>query len=202
MFLYRAAALSVLIAAPAWSQERNPSTWGFVDVRFSTSQVDLVYAGLGYHGPFAMIGLVQNPRAGYTEALVGVGDRIVLHGSTQVIAVAESKATESWYTQLYYIPRFSFGDVVVSSTFELYLPNSRFGTTQLVLAPAMVLVPVVFGVSAGASYQAGFGRGRMPQAGIGPTVHVPVPRGAVELSLLAGLHAYSSEMRARFMIAY
>jgi hypothetical protein len=149
-----------------------------------------------------MMALVQNPRGGYTESLGGVGDRFMIDSIPQVAAVAEAKATDSWYTQLYYLPQVNVGPVKLASTFEMYLPNQRAGTVQLVLAPASVYVSLTHTVGLGVLYQAAFEPNHAPHDGLGPAVSIAIPHGTLELGFLRGISDFTDEVRAQVTITY
>src|SRR3954468_11020013 len=86
-------------------QSTPSAPWGLFSVRYDTRTSDFIYAGYGYGNTFAMVGLLDNPRSGYSELLGGLGRRFsIANGPTQFAAIAAAHATEGWYAQLYFLP--------------------------------------------------------------------------------------------------
>lgn len=100
----RRAAFVILLLLP-WHAARAQSdsvqsghTWGFVTARYSTGTSGFLFGG-------------------YTEFLGGVGARFATGPSvSHAVAVAASRATESWYGQLYWLPALSIGRAGVEAT--------------------------------------------------------------------------------------
>lgn len=196
-FLLATCLLVPLRAAPA--QSAVDPTWGFISARYSSATADFIFAGYG-HGPvFGMVGMVNNPRSGYTEVLGGVGARFPLGAApSHAVALAASRATESWYTQLYYLPTVTLGRIAAEATLQLYMPAGSGGVRQFGINPLSVLTPVVGDFAAGASYQLGTEEHAGPRHAAGPALRVTIPKGALTLDLLRGLRDFNDEARVSF----
>lgn len=192
-------ALVLVAARGAAAQGDADRAWGFVSLRYSSATADFLFAGYG-HGPaFGVVGMVNNPRSGYTEIIGGVGTRFALGAaSTHAIALTASRATESWYSQLYYLPTITLGRLKAEATFQLYMPGGPEGVKQIAINPVSLLVPVARAVSVGASYQLAAQERDGPSDGAGPSVHLAVPRGTLSVDLMKGLRAFRDEVRVSF----
>lgn len=196
-------ALGAACPRPSGAQAVAAPSWGFVAVRYSSALSDYIYAGYGWHAPFVMVGMLQNPRSGYTELLGGIGVRFPLgRRSTNLVAVAASKATDSWYIQLYYLPEVSLGGTTLTGTFQLSVPDQRSGVTQFAITPATVWVRLNPTVSVGATWHLEAVRLVAPHERIGPSLRLAVPRGALALFFLKGIRNYRDEARAAVTLSY
>src|SRR3954468_21573345 len=120
----------------ACCQSTPAAPWGFFSLRYDTRTSDFIYAGYGYGNTFAMVGLLDNPRSGYTELLGGLGRRFsIANGPTQFAAIAAARATEGWYAQLYVLPTVHLSRAWIRATSEAYVPLSNSGTPQFALSP-------------------------------------------------------------------
>lgn len=197
------ATLAPLAAGRAQADSAAAPTWGFVTARYSSGTSGFVFGGYGYGPGFAMIGMVNNPHSGYTEFLGGAGARFALGSRTShAVAVAASRATESWYAQLYYLPTVTLGPAVAEATFQLYAPLEAGGDAQLAINPLSLLVSVHPRIALGASWQLALQEGIGPGQAAGAAVRVTVPAGAITLDLLHGLRAFDDEIRLSFRAFY
>ncbi len=189
-----------LVPSDALRAQSSPDpTWGFVSVRYSGATAGFLLGGYG-HGPvFGLVGMANNPRAGHTELLGGLGIRFALGAATShAVVLATSRAAESRSTQLYYLPAVTLGRATAEATLRMYMPGSASGAKQFGINPVSVFIAVGSGISVGGSYQLALQEGAGPKQGAGAAVRLTVPKGALTLDLLRGVRAFPDEARASF----
>ena len=192
-----------LLPLSARSQAPEASTaWSFMSVRFSTGTSSFIFAGYGHRDVFGMVGLVDNPRSGYTELIGGVGARFALGRTSHAAALAYSRATESRYAQLYWIPSVTIARVTAEATVQLYVPTETSGYAQFGVNPLSLSAPLTTRLSAGASYQLAAQEGGGPGHAAGPMLRLAVPKGAFTLDLLRGLRDFNDEARVSFRATF
>lgn len=191
--------LGVALAGAAGAQSVTDRAWGFVSLRYSSETASYLFGGYGYGPAFGVVGMVNNPRSGYTEIIGGVGLRFALgSASTHAVALTASRATESWYSQLYYLPSVTVGPLRADATIQAYMPGGRDGVMQVSVNPVSLVVPLARGVAVGASYQLGAQERDGPSDGAGPRVELAVPRGTLAVDVMKGLRAFRDEVRVSF----
>jgi hypothetical protein len=191
--------LSFTTEARAQEEAPAPTSWGFVSARYSSGTAGFIFGGYGVGPMFAMVGMVNNPRSGYDEVLAGLGARFDLgRWTSHAVALAASRATESWYGQLYYLPSVTIGRTTAEATFQYYLPAESSGDTQFGINPVSVLFDVGHRISLGGSYQLALQSGDGPRQAAGPAIRLAIPAGALTVDLLRGVRAFNDEVRVSF----
>ena len=173
----------------------------FIFSRYATATSFSLYGGYGPGRGFGVVGLVQNPRSGYRESLVGAGWRVGTKGALAV-ALAAASASDGWYAQLYLLPSLAVGPLAASSTIEVYEPLDDRGARQFYLNPLTIVAPVARGVAVGATGLFYSQVGTVPGFGAGPALQVRIPRGSVTVDLIAGRRPMRDEMRLSFFAAF
>ena len=198
-------ALALLLAAPssASSQEAGPAPWGLFNVRYDTRTSDFIYAAYGYGRNFALVGVLDNPRSGYTELLGGVG-RTFSAGDrySHVMAIAAARASDAWYAQLYYLPTVHAGRLWVRATNEWYIPVDRAGTLQFAVSPLSVTVPVARLVEIGVAMDVAAQRGDKTGGGLGPELRFALPKAVLGVDAQRMVDANSSRARVFFSTSF
>jgi hypothetical protein len=193
--------LSVLPAGVI-AQESENETFGFTSTRYSNTTADFIFTGYGSRNVFGMLGLVLNPRSGYSEVLGGVGIRFALGSTNHAVALTYAEATDSPYTQIYFLPSVTLGATNVEATFQLYMPSASRGVWQFGLNPLSVFTEVAGPVSVGGSYQLNTQERGLPQHLAGPAFRLILPRGVLTLDLLNGIKRSQNEIRASFRAGF
>ncbi len=185
-------------AAAAQDVGRGPHT-AFLFARYDTWSARALYVGYG-EGPWdGIFALVQNPRTGYREALLGIARAIALAPHQALtVAVAAADASDSRYGQVYIVPSLAGGPLRLSGTAEFYVPLESQGAFQYYLSPVSLRAAVHPGLEIGATYVLA-GQVHTPTGhALGPSISVAVPHGSVTLDWVVGLAAYSTETRLSF----
>jgi hypothetical protein len=189
--------------AHAQAEPAGPPVWGFVSARYSTGTAGFLFGGYGYGPAFAMVGMVNNPRSGYTEFLGGAGGRFVTGPRvSHAVAFAASHATEAWYAQIYWLPTLAFGSMTVEATVQASAPLEDAGDAQLAINPLTVHLRLAPRVSIGPVAQVALQDGIGPAYAAGAGVRLTVPAGAVTVDLLRGIRAFDHEVRISFRAFY
>ena len=173
----------------------------FIFSRYATATSFSLYGGYGPGHGFGFVGLVQNPRSGYRESLVGAGWRVGTTGALTV-AGAVASASDGWYAQLYILPSLSVGPFAASTTIEVYEPLDDRGARQFYFNPLTIVAPVARGVAVGGTGLFFSQVGTVPGYGAGPALQVRVPRGTVTLDLIAGRRPMRDELRLSFYASF
>lgn len=173
----------------------------FIFSRYATATSFSLYGGYGPGRGFGFVGLVQNPRTGYRESLVGAGWRVGATGALTV-AVAAASASDGWYAQLYVLPSLAIGPLAASTTIEVYEPLDDRGARQFYFNPLTIVTPVAHGVAVGATGLFFSQVGVAPGFGAGPALQVHIPRGTVTLDVIAGRRPLRDELRLSFFAAF
>jgi hypothetical protein len=198
-----AAALSLtLLAGAAAAQEAGPPS-GFVLARYASRSALGFYAGYPAGPGLAVVGMIQNPRTQYREAIVGVGAQLLTSPAVDVLGtVALANTSDGWFTQLYVLPSWQAGPVAASATLEAYLPLGRSGARELDVAPATALVALSRTFGVGGTWVLSAPAGARARSALGPAVRVAIPRGTVRLDLLRGFGGGTSEVRVTVQCAW
>jgi hypothetical protein len=184
-------------APPACASDLRLDTSSFLYARYATSSASSLYAGYGFGKAGIVFGMVENPRSGYRELVMGALSRMTWRGQALTVALAAADASDGTYLQTYLVPSLARGSVSVSGTIEWYEPLGS-GTRQLDLNPITVLLKLGPRVSAGAFYALGLAQGAAPRQRAGPALQVEVPPGVIKLELVRNLSRSASEVRVVF----
>ncbi len=201
----RAAAAAVgllLLGSAAAAQETAPPS-GFVLARYASRSALGFYAGYPAGPALLVVGMIQNPRTQYREAIGGVGAHLLASGAVDVLGtVAAANTSDGWFTQLYLLPSWQAGRVSASATLEYYLPLGRSGARELDVTPATAIVALSRAIGVGGTWVVSAPAGAAARSALGPAVQVSIPRGAVRLDLLRGLGGGTSEVRVTAQCAW
>lgn len=200
-----ASALTLLAGAPpvVSGQAAVPAPWGLFSVRYDTRTSDFIYAAYGYGHAFAMVGALQNPRSGYTELLGAVGRTFAVGGGpTQSVAIGAARASDAWYSQLYYLPALRYGPVWIRATSELYVPLGRTGTLQFAVSPLSAAVSVARFVDAGVAVDLSAERGAKTGGAVGPEVRLALPKAVLGVDAQRVLDERASRLRVFFTTTF
>jgi hypothetical protein len=194
---------SLWVPVVARSQSAPRATWGLFSVRYDTRTSNFIYSGYGYGDSFAMVGLLDNPRSGYTELLGGLGRRFsIAGGSTQFAALAAARATDGWYGQIYFLPTLHRGAAWVRATSEAYVPLTNSGTPQFALSPIAATLTVNARLEAGLSTDWAIARDATPTTAVGPQVRLSLPNATLSVDAQRFLGASASRLRISFLAAF
>jgi len=192
-----AALLGTMLAGRAAAQAPASTAGpGFIVARYATRSSLAFYGGYAFGPGFAVLALVQNPRTGYREAIVGGGAPLMQRGglgATMVLAAANT--SDGWYAQLYVLPAVRAGRLSVDGTIEGCQPLGRGGTRELDVAPIVAVWALGRTVGVGGAYHLASPAGARAAHAAGPALRLAIPGGAVTLELLRGLVRAPSELR-------
>src|SRR5437867_1467671 len=197
-------ATAALVAAaplrPAASQgaDRGPRVTFFL-ARYASPTFYALYAGYGAGSWQGVVGLVENSRTEYWEALLGLAKGLTLGpGQTMTTALAVARASDSRYVQLYLVPSLAAGRIALDVTVEIYAPIQRQGSFQYYLSPLSLRLGLTSRFQLGGTYLLAGQQGTTTGHALGPGVRVVVPHGAVTLDWVLGLTAYRNQTRLQF----
>jgi hypothetical protein len=187
----------------AGAQAAESNAWGFVSTRLDSRSSNVVYTGYGYGHAFVVAALLDNPRSGYSEQIIGIGARRALGGAgSQFVVAAVAKAPESRYLQFYYLPTVAHGDFVIGSTIETYVPLDPAGVVQLAVTPLSAIVRTLGPLSVGASYELSAEEHSATGHSAGPSLRVAVPGAELGADLLLGIRHAVGKLRLSFRAFY
>lgn len=201
-------ALFVVLAAlgapgVARSQAVAPQPWSLFSVRYDTRASDFIYAAYGYGRTFGMVGVLHNPRSGYSELLGAVGRTFRIGGGpAQSAALGVARASEGWYAQVYFLPAAHRGPSWVRATSELYVPLGRAGVTQLSLSPLSATVSVSRLLEVGVATDISVSQGARPSTALGPEVRLALPKAVLGADIQRLLEERGSRLRVYFTTAF
>jgi hypothetical protein len=155
-------------------------------------------------GPgMAVAGIIANPVTHYSAFVVGTGTRVRLASSAgATVMVAGASASDGSSLRIYVIPALGLGRVVVNAITASYQPLSGRNRAQLLVDPVLVTAPVTRGVRAGLAGVFVATHGVPPDYGVGPSLQVRVPGGALGLELVARHRRAGPELRGAFNAAW
>ena len=181
--------LAILTGMLTLAPPAAPQGLEFAVARFSTRSAHTLYAGYGAGPVVVFVGVLQNPRTAYREALAGLAARPLGF----LVGLAGATTSDGDYAQLYLLPGATLGParVDMTLTFQQRLTDD---TRELYIAPATVFVPVTPRVAVGATWTLGATLGGASSQALGPSVAITVPGGTLGVHLLRGLGARRDEL--------
>jgi hypothetical protein len=195
--------LLVLSAQSGSGQADAKHTWGFVTTRIDSRFSHYVYTGYGYDAAFLVGALVANPRNGYSEQILGAGARLPGYRNlSQLAAVAFCNASDSRYTQLYYLPSLSFGRISASATFEAYLPLDSAGVKQFAITSLPITTRIWGPLAAGVVYELSAAEHTPTSHGAGVAIRLALPGAELGADALRGLSHQQDHARLSFRAFY
>lgn len=202
-------ALVFLMTAPELrAQEPAPDgaprleTGGFVFARYASASSSVLYAGQGWGSAGVFFGAVENPDSGYRELIAGAMTRLVRDDLALLVGLAFADVTEGDYLQLYVAPSFARGGWSADATVEWYEPLESASYRQLGVNPLMVLRRIDPRWSVGFSSVGAVGDGDPPSLRAGAALERSLPKGVLQLELLAGVAHAKDEVRLGFKASF
>ena len=161
------------------------------------------FASYSFGRPVFMAGVILDTPNDYTEYLAGGGVNLfAASGNGAALIALGSKATDSWYVELYGLPSLRFGRLNATGFAGVYLPVESRGVRQYFLDPLTVLWRVHRRFALGGSYTVYKVAGLPARHGAGPGLQVVFPSGSVTLDALAGISSFTNELRLTLQIVF
>jgi hypothetical protein len=195
-------ALASTAAAQGEASAFRLATPSFVFVRYATESASALYAARGFGPLGGFVAMVQNPKTGYRELIVGGLTQAVWGRQSILMAVAYADVSESPYLQTYIAPTFSRGRLTLSGTVEWYEPLESAGTRQLDVNPASLMARVSGKLSIGAAYTVGLEARQRARSRAGPAMELKLPWGTLRMELLDRLSGGPTELRPSIFAAF
>lgn len=175
----------------------------FMSARFASVGALTLYGGYRVGALLGFVGLVQNPRTEYREAIVGIGRTFAFGSRTSLLAgLAVADASDAEYTQVYLLPQVVVGALLFDGTIEGYLPMGARGGAQLSATPLNLLYRPVGRHAVGVSYVNGIQRGQTPVHALGPSLRLGIPHGTLALDVLHNTGQRTRDVRVTAQVAY
>lgn len=194
----RSLILLLAIGSPAQiAAQSEPTSAGFIDVRYATHTSLTLYAGFNVGTTLLIAGMVRNPRSDYSEIVGGVARDVGARTSARV-AIAGAYASDGWYAQLYVLPSTTVGPVKLSGLLLGYLPLDSRGARQFYVNPLSAAVPVSGRLALGGSYTLGTQAGLAAVQRAGPMLQLATSRFTMNAILLGGINGAADELRVGF----
>jgi len=153
--------------------------------------------------PVLMVGAIVDSPNDYTEYLAGGGVNLfAASGNGASLLVLGSKATDSWYLEVYGLPTLTAGRLSATGFAGLYLPVESRGVRQSFLDPVTVLCRVHRWFALGGSYTVYKIAGLPARHGAGPAVQITIPSGSATIDALAGISSFTDELRLTLQFAF
>jgi hypothetical protein len=150
----------------------------FLAARYTAAGSASLYAARRVGHGMVVAGAIANPRTDYRAVVVGGGTDLVLGPGTGVTAVlAAAGATDGASARLYVMPRLAAGRLALTAT-AAYQPLGGESLRQAALNPLTMALRVTPALQLGAAATLEMADGRLPPAGLGPSVQLRVPGGA------------------------
>jgi len=161
------------------------------------------FAGYSFGRPVLMVGAIVDSPNDYAEYLAGAGVNLfAASGNGASLLVLGSKATDSWYLEVYGLPTLTAGRLSATGFAGLYLPVESRGVRQYFLDPVTVLCRVHRWLALGGSYTVYKIAGLPARHGAGPAVKITVPSGSATIDALAGISSFTDELRLTLQFAF
>jgi hypothetical protein len=210
--IFRIAVIPALVAAmatpalhagePAADGAPLFDTGGFVFARWASASSSVLYAGQGWGRAGVFFGALQNPDSGYRELIAGAMTRLVRDDLALLVGLAFAEVTEGDYLQLYLAPSFARGGWSADATVEWYEPLESASYRQLGVNPLMVLRRIDPRWQVGVSSVGAVGDGDPPSLRAGAVIERSLPKGLLQLELLAGFAHAEDEVRLGFKASF
>ena len=191
-------AMLTLNASAALGQGRA-DTWGFVNARYDTRSSAYIYTGYGWRGAFAMAGVVNNPRTGYSELVGGAGAVFKTGADAEHwVAFATAGAGSRSFAQIYWLPKVRTGSVTSRATVKWKIPYDGSEPQKLSVSPLSMTVPLGDRVAGGVAMDVAAAEGARPAIGSGPELRLRLPGAVLGLDALGNVTGKVSGVRVFF----
>lgn len=189
--------IALVFSPPVMAQGLAPSAGpSFMIARFASRGALTFYGGYRVGPAFGFVGMVQNPRTQYREALAGVGRNVMAeNGNGVTVGLAGAYASDGWYAQLYLLPALRTGPFDFNATIEFYEPLERDGARQIYTTPANGYLVLSNRLAVGATYLLSAQHGQAAGHAAGPSVRLTIPRGSLTLDLVGKVTRAHDEVR-------
>jgi hypothetical protein len=194
----------VLFPGPAASQDsaQKSPPW-FIYLRDGGKSPLYAFAGYSFGRPVVMAGVIIDTPNDYTEYVAGAGVNLFAKSGngTSLLALG-SKASDSWYLEVYALPSAARGRLSATGFAGLYVPLQAQGVGQYFLDPVTLLWRLHGRVAVGGSYTVYKIAGLPARHGAGPAVQITIPPAALTLDALAPLANFTRELRLTLQVAW
>jgi hypothetical protein len=181
---------------------RSPGP-AFLFARYASQSPLALYGGYRLGRTLLVVGMLQDHRSSYREALAGVGISITYaNGDGVTFLAAAADASDGWHAQLYALPTLTVSRLSVSGTVELYAPLERRASWQLYITPGTALVSVSSKVAVGASYLLSAQQGAKTGHALGPVGQIRVPHATITAALMRNVRHARDELRVYLYTAF
>jgi hypothetical protein len=188
--------------ASAQDSAQTSHPW-FVYLRDGGKSPLYAFASYSFGRPIVMAGVIVDSPNHYTEYLAGAGVNLfAANGNGMSLLALGSKASDSWYLEVYALPSAARGRLSATGFAGLYVPLQAPGVGQYFLDPVTLLWRLHARIAVGGSYTVYKIAGLPARHGAGPTVQVTVPPGSVTLDALAPLANFTRELRLTLQVAW
>ncbi|MFN8580881.1 MAG: hypothetical protein U0163_07905 [Gemmatimonadaceae bacterium] len=196
--------LTSLLSPPALRAQEAPPTAGpsFMVVRYSTAAALTFYGGYQVGKTLGFVGLVQNPRNNYREALLGAGRTWSGGGRSILVGTAAAYASDGWYLQLYLLPTLRITRAEVSGTLEVYQPLEHAQAHQFYTTPLNAFYLLSSRAAVGVTYLISAQARRRTTQTLGPSIRVNIPSGSIRVDWQQRLAIAPSELRVTLTTAF
>jgi hypothetical protein len=199
-------ALLVVLSFPrpaaAQDSTQKSAPW-FVYLRDGGKSPLYAFASYSFGRPIVMAGVIVDSPNHYTEYLAGAGVNLfAANGNGTSLLALGSKASDSWYLEVYALPSAARGRLSTTGFAGLYVPLQAPGVGQYFLDPVTLLWRLHARIAVGGSYTVYKIAGLPARHGAGPAVQVTVPPGSVTLDALAPLANFTRELRLTLQVAW
>jgi len=161
------------------------------------------FAGYSFGRPVLMVGAIVDSPNDYAEYLAGAGVNLfAASGNGASLLVLGSKATDSWYLEVYGLPTLTAGRLSATGFAGLYIPVESRGVRQYFLDPVTVLCRVHRWFALGGSYTVYKIAGLPARHGAGPAVQITLPSGSATIDALAGISSFTDELRLTLQFVF
>jgi len=161
------------------------------------------FASYSFGRPVLMAGAIVDTPNEYTEYLAGGGVNLfAASGNGASLLALGSKATDSWYLEVYGLPTLTVGRLSATGFAGLYIPVESRGVRQYFLDPVTVLWRVHRRLALGGSYTVYKIAGVAGRHGAGPAVQITCPAASATIDALAAISSFTDELRLTLQFVF
>jgi hypothetical protein len=179
--------------------QTSAGTWGFVNAQYNTRSSSYIYTGYGWHGAFAMAGVVNNPRSGYAELLGGVGGVFKTGADAEHwLAFATTRTGAVSFAQIYWLPKVRIGAVTSRATVKWRVPYAAGQPQKLSVSPLSMMLPFGRRLAGGVAMELTAAERARTTVGAGPELRFRLPGAALGIDALRDVTGNGSSVRLFF----
>ena len=192
------AAIMTLEAQDALGQG-SAGAWGFANVRYDTRSSASMYTGYGWRHAFAMGGVQQNPRTGYSELLGGAGASFRTGAAADHwLVLASARSGRVSLAQLYWLPTLRTGAVTTRAQVKWSVPYKGSAAQKLTISPLSLTLPVGRRLAGGVAVEMAAAEGASTTIATGLQLRIRLPRAGVGVDALRDVTGNASRVRCFF----